>query len=328
MSEEQVPKVPINRSKWKAEASRKSVVSTSIYQLPPTSLASGSKVSGKQFLALRTVWKTKKASDFKPSEWGITALSPALLELSTHPSWEKYAKCLEGGWPSTTPLVPVPDLGSLSLAWYNQQKVRRAERDDSVPVGAKIIFTRSQNKKPAPVSSFQDRMKGLSLAENEQEQSSDGEEQGQEPSPWQFTKLSPMSPATSETALTIFPATKDEQMVNMCLIEFLMALSFHSKTIKAEWSIERKSFRLGQPSLYEARTDGYLGLSVEGRGLVTKAIIEVKPCIRAAAKGIHYQETAQMAAWIFSEPDEEPGLPLYRYGLLPFFCPPPRSCFY
>jgi len=95
---------------------------------------------------------------------------------------------------------------------------------------------------------------------------------------------------------------EDEQIVNTALILFLKAMTMHFD-LQAHWSLHRRAFKLGQSGneVYEARVDGYL---CSGDNKV-KAILEVKRFRRAEdLNAIRMQESAQMAAWISSYPDE------------------------
>ncbi|KIX04749.1 uncharacterized protein Z518_05619 [Rhinocladiella mackenziei CBS 650.93] len=99
-----------------------------------------------------------------------------------------------------------------------------------------------------------------------------------------------------------YPPTNDEQTVNSALVDFLEALTIRHVE-NASWNIERKAFELGdkKDEGYEARVDGLLRRQSDGRVL---AILEVKPCVRCHHQvDIRMQESAQMAAWISSYPD-------------------------
>jgi hypothetical protein len=89
--------------------------------------------------------------------------------------------------------------------------------------------------------------------------------------------------------------TKDEQIVNTALLLFLSTTTIHHPGVKLDWSLERRAFKFSK--LFKANVDGVL---------LTRAaaIAEVKPCIRETKKErIQLQESAQMAAWINSDPE-------------------------
>lgn len=100
-----------------------------------------------------------------------------------------------------------------------------------------------------------------------------------------------------------YPKTKDEQIVNTALIDFLNALIVH-RNFKLGWTLFRKSFEadFGHGS-FEARTDGCLEVSREKESK-TYAIVEAKPMLRAKERIlISKPEGAEMVAWIKAEQD-------------------------
>lgn len=99
-----------------------------------------------------------------------------------------------------------------------------------------------------------------------------------------------------------YPKTKDEQIVNTALIDFLNAFIVHLD-LPVQWSLYRKPFtaNFNMASL-EARTDGCLE-ETDAKAKV-HALVEVKPLLRIKAPlAIAMQEAAQMVAWIKSAPD-------------------------
>jgi hypothetical protein len=66
------------------------------------------------------------------------------------------------------------------------------------------------------------------------------------------------SPGPADIAHLMYPQTKDEQIVNTALVDFLNALSMHFLQASA-WTLHRKSFKAAfEHASFEARTDGYL----------------------------------------------------------------------
>ncbi|KAK2820081.1 hypothetical protein FQN49_007739 [Arthroderma sp. PD_2] len=132
-----------------------------------------------------------------------------------------------------------------------------------------------------------------------------------------------MSPNSFRRA---FPKVEDEQIVNGFLIAFLATLCMHNPDVKLEWSPVRKAFKFGKvenPSsgekafLFEARTDGHLSQPASKKTNVRSAmIVEVKPTLRAYSNRVIYQATAQMAAWIYEEPDERDSPKPYRRAMI------------
>ncbi|KAM5462467.1 hypothetical protein MauCBS54593_007981 [Microsporum audouinii] len=132
-----------------------------------------------------------------------------------------------------------------------------------------------------------------------------------------------MSPNSSRKA---FPKVEDEQIVNGFLIAFLATLCMHHPEVKLEWSPVRKAFKFGRVDnpaggektfLFEARTDGHLCQPMLKKTDVQSAmIVEVKPTLRAYSNRVIYQATAQMAAWIYKEPDESTSPGPYRRAMI------------
>ncbi|KAJ5819122.1 hypothetical protein N7474_004713 [Penicillium riverlandense] len=95
--------------------------------------------------------------------------------------------------------------------------------------------------------------------------------------------------------------TRDEQIVNTALLEYLNALTVNIPEVQCDWSSARLAFKaeFGQAHM-EARTDGFL----KGEGMEEAfAILEVKPRVRdrEGDPAIQYQESAQMVGWILHD---------------------------
>lgn len=97
------------------------------------------------------------------------------------------------------------------------------------------------------------------------------------------------------------PGIAGEQVVNTAAICFLQSLFVHD-TRNAYWSPHRKGFRFGDTS-FKAYTDGHLQIVGDSR---SAAIVEVKarerPVMILTDFKIEWQESAQMALWIRTEP--------------------------
>ncbi|KAB8200084.1 hypothetical protein BDV34DRAFT_230615 [Aspergillus parasiticus] len=100
-----------------------------------------------------------------------------------------------------------------------------------------------------------------------------------------------------------YPKTKDEQIVNTALVDFLNAFIIH-RNFGSCWMLHRKPFVADfEHGSFEARTDGYLE-GEDSKSLKTYAIVEVKPMLRTIhLERISMQEAAEMVAWIKAEPD-------------------------
>jgi hypothetical protein len=114
--------------------------------------------------------------------------------------------------------------------------------------------------------------------------------------------LSPWSPAKKSEQKVLYPPTEDEQIVDAALLNFPRAVTIVHPRVCLRWCLARKilQFVCNAESHggvgYQARTDGY----VRGPNRsAAYAIVEVKPCVRNHLPNTRWQETAQMAAWIW-----------------------------
>ena len=105
---------------------------------------------------------------------------------------------------------------------------------------------------------------------------------------------SPMSHSSPFTTGT-FEAAADEEIVNHALVALLTGLTVYDHEITARWSGARLNLKISD--LLNAKTDGFLRSARDSSAL---AILEVKARLRADRKtSIQFQESAQMAAWIY-----------------------------
>ncbi|KAM5434848.1 hypothetical protein McanMca71_007629 [Microsporum canis] len=130
------------------------------------------------------------------------------------------------------------------------------------------------------------------------------------------------------SARRAFPKVEDEQIVNGFLIALLASICMYHNGVKLQWSPVRKGFKFGKkdaeegnadkPYLFEARTDGHLASWNPGSKDVKPSaiIVEVKPTSREYNNRVIYQATAQMAAWIFQEPDPPGAKQPYRRPMI------------
>ena len=115
--------------------------------------------------------------------------------------------------------------------------------------------------------------------------------------PTQGTSVLPaMSPASPFRDVAV-PAARDEQIVNTALVLLLSSLTMYHPEVRAEWTLHRRGFQLSK--WLEARTDGFLRGGEKDTPLV---ILEVKASWRERRKPyVQFQESAQMAAWIYEQ---------------------------
>ena len=125
---------------------------------------------------------------------------------------------------------------------------------------------------------------------------------------WISPLSSPWSAAKKGDQKVLYPATEDEQIVNVALLSFLSAVTIAHSDVCLRWCLARKILHFicrdetSGKGQYEARTEGYL----RGENDSTPyAIVEVKPFIRESEPKTRWQETAQMAAWILEDPSSK-----------------------
>ncbi|EAS28132.2 uncharacterized protein CIMG_09336 [Coccidioides immitis RS] len=268
---------------------------------------SASKIELKQFLALHAIWIDVRREDFDPEVWGI-----------------KDETFLKEILPAKE-LLPVPNLGSWSFVWYYIQVVLNLQQNVDEEDEPKLAFSPIAGRTRGKLQEKRDRELRALYAQSpcppgrgELGPPSDPDTSMQESSFDDELLTMSIEPAGSNPGdtetdsdtdpnyeeLPKFNRLGDEQIVNTALIGLLNVLTFSVPGIQAHWSLQRKAFKFGEgdTTLYEARTDGHLFTGAEP--LASKIIVEVKRKPRAWIPEVSMQETAQMVAWIFTEPDE------------------------
>ncbi|KAK2796218.1 hypothetical protein FQN50_009638 [Emmonsiellopsis sp. PD_5] len=284
----------------------------SIHEVPTYN--SASKIKLKQFLALHAIWIDVRREDFDPEVWGIKDVDEAEQELHKQ-SWETFLK-------ETLPakkVLPVPNLGQWSIVWYYIHSVINLQQNVDEEDEPKLAFSPIAGRTRGKLQEKELRaLYAQSPCRGELGPPSDPDTSMQESSFDDELLTMSIEPAGSnpgdtETGsdtdpnyedLSNFNRLGDEQIMNTALISLLNILTFSVPGIQSHWSPHRKSFKFGEgdAKLYEARTDGHLFTDMEP--LASKIILEVKRKPRAGIPEVSMQETAQMAAWIFTEPDK------------------------
>jgi hypothetical protein len=313
---------------WQNAATALQLEKKSLYDLDHSQLKSASKIEEAQYICLRAIWKLLPANAFNPDQWGLS-LTDADKFLSKNKSWLSYLERLgQDASEGLPPILPAPQLGMFSLVYYKQrllQVVKPIER-------AKIITNpdfspvanRTRNKAKARAaggnlqtptkqfsrlkisgSSNDPDMKRLMADEEgiEAATNSDDEERWDDVSNQTPRKrLKALSPSSPET-FNIGDAPEDEAIVNASLVVLLNALTIHVPSTNSHWTERRKRFVVEAEGvkLYEAITDGHLSKIADDAS--SRVILEVKPVNRTPTSRVRRQESAQMAAWIFAEPD-------------------------
>jgi hypothetical protein len=321
MSTSTPEELPSSPHLWKCQAIHCGLQGGTVFDLDK--YHSASKIDFKQFLHLRALWIPAKQEDFADPKNRQTWLADAYYEqakkrLKGWKPWESYLKTLKQTREQLYTGM-FPQLGTFSLVRHQQLDVDRCKGD----------------KEPTPKFfspvRYQTRLRSK-LQQNDPFQRSDSPTPGARAgelnlpqTPVNLVKYQNLlddipSSLASESArsdfpesmspisadmVKEFPAADDEQIVNSALVLFLNAVVIHFVR-KADWTLHRKIFRIGKSNKrnkegFEARVDGFLRRHFDDKVM---AIVETKACVREAKEAdIQMQETAQMAAWISTFPE-------------------------
>jgi hypothetical protein len=288
---------------WRTAAARYNPVS--IHELEAAD--SASEITVEQFLSLKALWprrcKTadlyadKTAALFGSSKADIETVRATMRERDT--CWTEYLKAVEAGAGRGSKFSR--ELGVYALVLQSQ--VEASKIKESLNDSERLRFT--PMKKHNTRSQAQDENRDPKGKGQESRSESRG---SHHPSQTSKSSSGPenISPKRrdEEPGLLI----GDEQVVNTAAINFLNALFIHEAR-PADWTLERKQLRFNSRSVkFEARTDGHFEIHGHKQ---SAAILEVKPRTRYYERGfrIEMQESAQMALWIFQEPNSHWGPP-------------------
>ncbi|KAJ5584401.1 uncharacterized protein N7459_004201 [Penicillium hispanicum] len=279
--------LPWDKDTWNAWAVQYNVSNSTIHD---ATLTSASTISERQYLLLQVLWTSENTRDLRLNQFELEPWKrEAERLLATFQSWTNYRQSFPSG--------PIRE-GTFALARKYQSQA--AASSDEV-FRSNVAFSPIANRTRSKMGSLEQKLREAQLETPTKSTGgfSDLLEVGDTPG----SGDSPFySPGPVEVAHLMYPQTKDEQIVNTALVDFLNALSMHFPQA-SDWTLHRKSFKAEfQRAFFEARTDGYL----EDRGSSdrVRALIEVKPMLREKKRiPIRMQEAAQMVAWIKSDPD-------------------------
>ena len=300
---------PVNKDAWIKMAFEEGITgpTTRIYD---EEFNSASKFTVRQFLRLRTLWRPVKPRHFDPTKFGLSKeeINGARIELANYNSWNSYCKSFEPGTKmkegnffaakihQKNAADIISEIISSPIANRTRSKNLNPRRPDPDPQAESP--TRSRN--PGGQDPGQIDIDSLMTP------GSKYDELDLEPSPLPSGNT-PMSKEFIPDE-PIYGKTRDEQIVNSALIDYLNALTDHFD-LGQHWVLHRRPLHaiVNGKQLYEARTDGYL---TDESGQACRGLIEVKAARRDKHMfEIFRQESAQMVAWIISEPDRDPRLP-------------------
>jgi hypothetical protein len=277
-------------------------------------LDSASEIQKPQFLLLRALWHSKPQNEFKTKDWLEEAyIEDAVSFLDDYSDWKIYLESFSQK--IKLEQRPFPSLGAFTLVKYSQLEVETTEAENSsANAVVSAVKTRSMTvaENATPSKAPPNRSKFLN-AEHEggggggggDDDDDDDDDRDSFQNVNDESYLSPWSAAKKSEQKVLYPPTEDEQIVNAALLSFLTAVTIAHPRVCLRWCLARKVLQFvcnaenGRASKYQARTDGYL----RGANRSTAyGIVEVKPYIRAHVPNTRWQETAQMAAWIWQDP--------------------------
>lgn len=262
---------------------------------------SASKFTLTDFLTLRILWKSVDPKEFDYDKFGLdlTLVKDAENKLSGYRSWEEYRKSFQ---------EKKPREGSFFLAKLFQDQAAEILTDE---ISCSISPRKTRSMTKTPHDEPQTPVKSSGLITGEAAFSAIGESLYQ-PEEGSGSRIPLWTPSTKGSVLSaeytpddlLLAKTINEQIVNTALVNFLKAITEHFPGITQRWTIHPWTFNATAKGtkLYEARTDGFLS-DRYNRHLCS--IIEVKAAQRSQKMfDIFMQESAQMVAWILSQPNE------------------------
>ncbi|KAI1276910.1 hypothetical protein F5Y07DRAFT_408121 [Xylaria sp. FL0933] len=327
--------LPRSVKEWTKLGIKHSLKFPSIYSTDFT-LKSASKIQVEQFWLLRAIYRTSTANSLRKERWfrdhGLERASEALRE---NTAWQDYLQsvllCSPRDAADSRP-YDFACCGHFSMAHYYQVNPSSSSNREQPPSQKITLFTpvnmrtrsaryaargsEPQTPTRAPKGKYFFEYMGGDMGEDLDNDLGDDIDKDlknlcldpQTPTStyanrasFGVSELTPTSPISIEEAKHLWRSTEDEQIISNALILLLNALSMCCKDVTGHWAPERKSFTLAADYKrgYEARVDGIF----RTRAGDVKAIVEVKACVRGSKSAeIRMQETAQMAAWICSDP--------------------------
>ena len=298
---------PKHKAAWIKMALREDLTGPTI-RICNEDFNSASKFTLRQFLRLRTLCRPVKPINFDPTKFGLSQeeIDEAGRELTSYDSWKSYCesfqpgtKMKEGNFFATqihqrNAADIISETISSPIANRTRSKAANNSHSDHDPQESP---TKSRNPEGQDLAQFNIDSIMTPGFENEFDD---------EPSPLPSGNT-PMSREFVPDE-RIYGKTRDEQIVNSALIDYLNALTDHFD-LGQHWDLHRRQLHVivEGKKLYEARTDGYL---TDKSGTACRGLIEVK----AARRDKHWfeifrQESAQMVAWIIDKPDTDPRPP-------------------
>lgn len=304
--------LPQTFPQWRKEAQPRGCHNISIHDFPEPK--SGSRITIEQFLTLRILWQDKEnnclAGFLKAINIDGTRFKTERKAMNQDSSWKTYLMAVkERSHKSNSTFEK--ELGSFGLVYKHQLQAQnlpdKPESDDVDKVIVSKIHPIRQASLQHGTANPSWVLKDSGNPKNRSILSSPGGGTAFGSDPFEDTMNTLILEAPSpprDQDLPCEPPSQDEQIVNTACVNFLDALSIFDDR-HADWSLHRKSFRFRSKTgvTFQARTDGHLRRHGGNR---SDAIIEVKARSRyysSTKSQIDMQQSAQMALWIFCEPN-------------------------
>ncbi|KAE8148030.1 hypothetical protein BDV25DRAFT_142165 [Aspergillus avenaceus] len=267
---------PTTQKQWLALMKREDIDIESIHQ--KANFSSASKFGLHHFLTLRVLWKTVDIKSFNPSHF-----------------------------------EEEDDEGNFFLAKVFQEEayqVESTELSDNIILSPVSKHTRARKAggvgsgldTPSKANRSATSVEDLQLDDYMDEDIPSTPEVLSNESPFEsIGSWANPSYGPKELWKVMIPRTKDEQIVNTALINFLRPITSNFPSLSDDWTIQQKEFKAKFDSgEYIARTDGHCKNKVKGD---VRALVEVKACLRyLSLLEICIQESAQMVAWLKAFP--------------------------
>ncbi|KAJ5735159.1 uncharacterized protein N7483_000284 [Penicillium malachiteum] len=238
--------VPSSEVEWQRRAQATNILGGSIHE---AKLRSASKIGDTQYLLLRVLWKipSRGKSQTIPNIFGLADwVQKATPILGRYESWREYCESFHK--------AKIPE-GTFALPRFYQKQAAQVPKTTELPGDSDVVFTPVSNRTRGQVNLIS-RIRELGLetpSKAPRRRAKTAESLSDEE-----LNFGPDEEDEGEILGLIHPKTKDEQIVNTALIDFLNAFIIH-ENMPVQWTLYRKPFKAEfKDNSFEARTDGCL----------------------------------------------------------------------
>lgn len=269
-----IPELPSSVSEWKKAAESEGLVGVGIND---EHFVRARRLSYRQFLPLRIIWKDISAASFDPKMFDLDEwMGRAADVLKDYQSWHTYNRSFHGR----------PAEGNFALASVFQAQARRIRSEN---FGDKVVFRNGSAPSSSGGSSPSDDIPQHELEEWAQDEDKDSASgMNTNIAPWNRRYL----------------GSEFEPTIKNALVLFLTALTMSVPDLGVEWVMSGKTlvakFEPGVAQ-YKVHVDAFMkGKNYGG----PRVLVDVREPARLQARPeIRIQESAQMVAWLMTSPD-------------------------